>query len=73
MCHVETTITDHPEVLRAGIRFDAVVIDVTDVVTDDVARHGHHWTVRPAIRISIGGVIDSVVEVLHTVVFDDVT
>ena len=68
MRHVEAAVADNTEVLRTGVRLDTVVIHIANVIADDVARHRHHRTVRPAFRIPVGSVIDSVVEVLHPVV-----
>ena len=70
MRHVEASISDDSKILRAGIGFDAVIVNVPDVVADDVRRNRHDGIVGPTVGVTVRRVIDSIVKVLDTVVRD---
>src|SRR6185436_14726621 len=72
MRHVEASIPDDSKILRAGIGFDAVIVNVSDVVADNVRRNRHDGIVGPTVGVTVRRVIDSIVKVLDTVVRDHV-
>ena len=71
MRHVEASIPDDSNILRAAIGFDAVIVNVSDVVAD-VRRNRHDGIVGLTVGVTVRRVIDSLVKLLDTIVRDHV-